>query len=79
MEYVKTIKNTKMQKKKKKRKYNNGHVFVCVCTYANVASTCIYISFQFTFNVKIGCFINVCKQKEKCKENANFLEEEFVT
>lgn len=65
--------------KEKKINNNNGHVLVCVCTYANVALTCAYISFQFTFNVKTGCFINVCKQKEKCKENVNFLEEEFVT
>lgn len=52
---------------------------VYLCTYANAALMCVYISFQFTFNVKTGCFINLCKQKEKCKENVNFLEEEVVT
>lgn len=53
---------------------------VYLCTYANVALMCAYISSQFTFDVKTGCFINVCKQKEKkCKENVNFLEEEVVT
>lgn len=75
LNYIKEHKNAK----ENKRKYNNGHVFVCVCTYTNVALTCACISFQFTLNVKTGCFGYVCKQKEKCKGNVNFLEEEFVT